>query len=301
MKLIITAGGGGHFAPALSVMNNLPKDWEVLFVGRKYAFEADKTLSFEYKTAQDLGLPFQSIETARLQRHWSKHTLVSFTKFPTGVAQAYAIVKKYKPDLILSFGGYVSLPVAFAGAMLGIPIVVHEQTLQAGLANKIVSRFAKTICVSWEESKKYFPKEKVVVTGNPIKLEKITSGDFFKDHVSVLNENFPILYITGGSLGSHAINIFIAECIEKLLQRYIVVHQTGDSQEFKDYDALIKKREEFSPVLQKRYILTKFIDPYAVRSVLDKTTLVIARAGMSTVSELLYIGKPALFIPLPIA
>jgi UDP-N-acetylglucosamine--N-acetylmuramyl-(pentapeptide) pyrophosphoryl-undecaprenol N-acetylglucosamine transferase len=302
MRIIITAGGGGHFAPALSVINTLPKEWDVLFIGRKYAFEADKTLSFEFKTAQEIGLPFQAISAGRLQRHWSRHAIPAFLRFPLGFLQAYRILSTYKPHLILSFGGYVSLPVVLAGALLRIPIVVHEQTLKVGLSNSIAAHVAKTICVSWEPSKQYFPKEKVVFTGNPLKLDKKEQKDFFKTHpIAPKDTSLPLLYITGGSLGSHAINELIADCIEKLLQKYVIVHQSGDAQEYKDFDSLLAKRNALPKHLQDRYIVTKFIDPYEVASLLQKATLVVSRAGMSTVSELLYFGKPTLFIPLPIS
>lgn len=302
MKLIITAGGGGHFAPTLAVIQKLPKDWEVLFVGRKYAFEADKTLSFEYTTAEKMGIPFFAVHAARLQRHWNRHTIPALLRFPKAFLATYTKVKAYKPDLVLSFGGYVSVPVVLAAAALRIPVVIHEQTLKAGLANRIAARFAKTICVSWEQSAQYFPKEKTVVTGNPLKLTDQTKADFFRSHsLSEQDASLPLVYITGGSLGSHVINEYIHGSMEKLLEKYVVIHQTGDAQEYNDFALLSEKRAHLSEKLQQRYILTKFVPPYEVGSILQRATLVIARAGMSTVTELLAFGKPALFIPLPFA
>src|SRR5690348_2431659 len=108
MKLLIVAGGGGHFAPALAVIEQLPKDVEVLVVGRKHAFEGDEALSFEYQTAKQLQIPFVPLTTGRLQRKLTRHTLASLAKIPAGYFQAVAIVKKFKPDVVLSFGGYVS-------------------------------------------------------------------------------------------------------------------------------------------------------------------------------------------------
>lgn len=300
MKVLITAGGGGHFAPALSVIQVLPKDWEILLVGRKYAFEADKTISLEYKTATALDIPFQAITTARLQRTFTPYTLSSLVKLPVGFYEAYKLLKKYKPDLVLSFGGYVSVPVVVAAAVLRVPIVIHEQTFHAGLSNKIAARFAKYICVSWEASKQYFPKEKTVVTGNPLKIEMMEKKNFFSSHpLASENEKLPLIYITGGSLGSHAINLLLDGCLERLLEKFVLVHQTGDAQEYKDFDWLSDRKNILPEKLQKRYILTKFVEPQETGSILKKATVVIARAGINTVSELLYFGKPALLIPLP--
>ncbi len=294
MKLLIVAGGGGHFAPALAVIEQLPKDVEVLVVGRKYTFEAEKTESLEYKTAQQLGIAFEPLTTGRLQRRLTPYTFLSLAKIPVGYFQALGIVKQFKPDVVLSFGGYVSVPVAFAAKTLGIPVIIHEQILRAGLANKIVATFAKKVCVSWKESTKFFPETKVVVTGNPIR--KVQSSKF---KVQSFDDKFPLIYVTGGSSGAHAINELIEQSLEKLLQKYTIVHQTGDSQTFADFDRLKKKKEELPEALQKRYIVTKFVDASEVFSLMDQAALVISRSGINTVTELLSLGKPCLLIPLP--
>lgn len=301
MKIVVTAGGGGHFAAALAVMQAMPKDWEVLMIGRKYAFEADKTISLEYQTAQALGIVFTSLPSSRLQRKWTKQTIPSLLKFPAGFFQAYRILQSHKPSLVLSFGGYSSLPVVLAASLLGIPIVLHEQTLQAGLANKISAYFARAVCLSWEASKRYFPANKTVVTGNPLNVAIMDKKSSLIQSVGTEEASLPLLYITGGSLGSHAINLLIEGCIEKLLEKYVVIHQTGDALQYKDFDRLTEKRSRMSLSLQKRYILTKFVDPHELGSILGKATLVVARSGINTVSEMLYFGKMVLFIPLPIA
>jgi UDP-N-acetylglucosamine--N-acetylmuramyl-(pentapeptide) pyrophosphoryl-undecaprenol N-acetylglucosamine transferase len=296
MKLLITAGGGGHFAPALAVIEKLPKDWEVLLVGRKYAFEGDKTHSLEYQTAEKLNIPFVTLTTGRLQRKLTRYTFSSLLKTPVGFSQAFNIITKYKPDVILSFGGYVSLPVAVVGYSVGIPLVVHEQTLGAGLTNKFVAKFAKKICISWEESEKFFPKEKVVLTGNPLRSNFISSSN---RRARTIKGNKPLVYITGGSGGAHGINILIESCLESLLEKYILIHQTGDAKQFNDFDRLNEKKASMPKELQERYLLTKFVDPSDVPILFEKADLVISRAGINTVTELLFLGKPCLLIPLP--
>jgi UDP-N-acetylglucosamine--N-acetylmuramyl-(pentapeptide) pyrophosphoryl-undecaprenol N-acetylglucosamine transferase len=296
MKLLIAVGGGGHFAPALAVIDKLPKDWEILVVGRKHAFEGDDALSFEYQTAQKLGIPFVPLTTGRLQRKLSPHTFTSLVKIPVGLVQATKILKNFRPDVVLSFGGYIAVPVAVAAKVMRIPIVVHEQTLHAGLANKIVSKFADKICVSWEFSAKFFPKEKTIVTGNPLRKEFLQHIDSSRIRS---NNKIPLIYITGGSGGAHGINVLVERALEHLLEKYLVVHQTGDAKEYGDYDRLIRLKDMMHGHLQKRYEVTKFVPPEQMVSLLLNADLVIARSGIGTVSELLYLGKPCMLIPLP--
>ena len=198
MKILITAGGGGHFSPALSIIESLPKDVSVLVVGRKYAFEKDKAISLEYRVAKERGIPFEPIVAGRMARSISANALLSLARVPKGFFSALRIVKGYKPDVIVSFGGYVTVPVIMVSALFRIPIIIHEQTLEAGLANKLASKFASKICISWEESRKYFPSKKVVLTGNPI--SEFTLGKT-KDTYEK-----PFLLVMGGSSGSHSIN-----------------------------------------------------------------------------------------------
>ncbi len=178
MKLLIVAGGGGHFAPALSVIEKLPKDWDLLLVGRKYSLEGDAALSLEYQTAERMHIPFRMLTTGRIQRKLTRHSLLSLLKTPIGMVQALSILRDFKPDVVLSFGGYVAVPLVLAAHFLRIPIIIHEQTFGAGLANKISSRFADKVCISWEESRKYFPNGKVVVTGNPVRKFQISNFKF---------------------------------------------------------------------------------------------------------------------------
>jgi len=298
MKLIITAGGGGHFAPALSVIKNLPKGTDVLVIGRKYAFEGDKTVSLEYRTAQAMKIPFESITTARLQRSFTRHTIPSIAKLPIGYMQARKMIKEFRPDVILSFGGYVAVPVTLAARSLGVPVVIHEQTLGAGLANKIAARFATKICLSWKNSLPYFPENKSIITGNPLRDEILTASE--KDSPIQIEKNAPpLIYITGGSLGSHAINMIVKESVPELVKSFTIFHQTGDAQEFNDYNALCEVRDNLQKEYRDRYILTKFVNPQSVGALIRSADLVVSRAGINTVSELIYLNTPGLLIPLP--
>jgi UDP-N-acetylglucosamine--N-acetylmuramyl-(pentapeptide) pyrophosphoryl-undecaprenol N-acetylglucosamine transferase len=296
MKVLIAAGGGGHFSAALAVIKQMPKDWKIQLVGRKYTFEGDDALSLEYQTANRLGLPFETITTGRLQRKFTTHSLVSLSKMPLGFTQARGIIKRFQPDVVLTFGGYVSVPVVLSAAFLRIPIVVHEQILHAGLANKIAARFAAKVCISWEQSAPYFPKEKTTLTGNPLRKEFLEQG---KRNKSDNESKIPVIYITGGSGGAHGINVLIEECLEELVEKYTVIHQTGDAKEYGDYKRLMSLRDQLKGEKWERYVVKKFIEPEKVFAILDDADLVITRSGINTVTELLYLGKPSLLIPLP--
>lgn len=302
MKLLIVAGGGGHFAPALAVIEKLPKDWKLLVVGRKYVFEGDQSLSLEYQTAKKLGIPFRALTTGRLQRKFTRYTINSLLKIPIGLSQATSVLTRFKPDVVLSFGGYVSVPITLAASILRIPLVLHEQTLEAGISNKLVAKFAKKVCISWEDSRRFFPKDKIILTGNPLRKE-FEMGDLrtdkFKNAESSASKEEPTIYITGGSSGSHAINSLIEGSVEKLLSKYNIIHQVGEAAQYKDFERLSALRDNLPMELKSGYRLYKFIEPSRVADFLNKADLVIARSGMNTVTELIYFGKPSILIPLP--
>lgn len=290
MKIVIS---GGHLSPALALIEKLKND-EVFYIGRKYSFEGDKAMSLEYQEIEKLNVKFFSINAARMQRKFTRYTLTSFLKFPLGFFQAYKIIKDIKPDVVVGFGGYISIPVVLAAYFQKIPSIIHEQTLEAGFANKFLSRFADRILISWFSSESFFPKEKTILTGNPLK-------QFVIDAKKSKSEKYekPIIFITGGSTGSHAINKIIENNLLALLEKYKLVHQTGDSQKYKDFNVLQEIRNGLGEKLKENYILKKFLTPQEEAEVMQKADIVIGRAGINTVSELIYLQKPSLLIPLP--
>jgi UDP-N-acetylglucosamine--N-acetylmuramyl-(pentapeptide) pyrophosphoryl-undecaprenol N-acetylglucosamine transferase len=297
MKIVLI---GGHLAPALSVLEALPKNTGVLFVGRKYALEGDSALSLEYKTITSLKVPFVGLNTGRLQRKLTKYTILSLLKLPFGLIKSFLILLRYRPDVIMGFGGYVSIPVTFCAFLLNIPIVIHEQTMEAGLANRIVSVFARKVCISWDSSRKYFPKNKVVLTGNPLRKFSILKLSV-RGHSLIFNNKLPIIYVMGGSSGSHFINTLIEGIVGELVGRYNVIHQVGDAQEYRDFERLKILRENLPENVRENYILQKLIDPSQIGDLLNLSSLVISRSGMNTITELVHFEKPAILIPLPFA
>jgi UDP-N-acetylglucosamine--N-acetylmuramyl-(pentapeptide) pyrophosphoryl-undecaprenol N-acetylglucosamine transferase len=291
MKVVIT---GGHLSPALAVLEKLSSD-EVFFIGRKYTFEGDKTLSFEYQQISKLNIPFFSITPSRFQRKFTRHTISSISKFPIGLVQTLQILKRIKPDIVLGFGGYISMPVIISAFILKIPIVIHEQTLEAGFANKMSSKFAKKICISWKSSEKFFPKEKIVLTGNPLRKKILEVKNKNKNKSKIKK-----IYITGGSSGSHFMNILVENSLSRLLGNYSIVHQTGESK-YEDFERLKEKKEKLNKDLVDNYKIVKFLSSVDAANLISSVDLVIGRAGINTVTELIYLEKPALLIPLAVS
>lgn len=289
MKALII---GGHPSPALGVIEELSKNMEVIYVGRKFAMEGDSAVSFEYREVSKLKIPFENLSTGRLQRSFTRHTLPSLAKIPAGLFKSIIILKKFKPDVVVGFGGYVSVPIIIASNLLKIPIVIHEQTLDAGAANKFSARFAEKICISTSSSEKYFPKEKIVLTGNPIRKSILNPKK-----KTIFNLEKPTLYITGGSQGSHFINSLVMDCLPKLLEKYSIIHQTGDARKFSDFQKLSILKEGLNKDKKGKYFISKFFSDDEVAGVYSISSLVIGRAGINTVTELIALNKPGLLIP----
>ena len=282
MKILLT---GAHFTPAQAVMEELKKikNVDILYVGRDTTLEGDITPSIESKIIPTLGIKFIPITTGRLQMAFTPYTFFSLLRIPVGFIQAFAIILSEKPDVILSFGGYVAFPLVIVGWLFSIPIIVHEQTLVSGLANKASAFFADKIAFSFKEN--FSIGDKTILTGNPIRKNVLESR-------IQRNPKPPTILIMGGIQGSHAINVTIEKCLDKLLKIARIVHISGDNK-FKDFERL-EQLGDFGG----RYIVQRWIgEEYG--AILQKADLVVSRAGINTLTELAYIGKPALVIPIP--
>jgi UDP-N-acetylglucosamine--N-acetylmuramyl-(pentapeptide) pyrophosphoryl-undecaprenol N-acetylglucosamine transferase len=283
---------GGHLSPAISVIEKLTKD-EVFYVGRKFPLEGDNAPSLESIEMERRGIPFFDISTGRLQRKFTRHTIPSLLKLPKALIASIGIISKVKPDVVLGFGGYVQFPIIMSAKLLKIPTVIHEQTFEAGLANRMLGKTVTRVCISWESSRTYFPQEKVVLTGLPIKkeLEELKRE-------KVKKNSRPLLYITGGSLGSHTINSLVSKTLKDLLSKFSIVHQTGDSQVYRDYESLVNLKNTLPETLSKYYVSRKFLTANEALSSMKKADIVVARSGVNTVVELLFLKKPSYLIPI---
>lgn len=313
MKILLT---GAHFTPAQAVIEELisinnssfqpgdgrlsndqgNKPLEIVYVGRKTTREGDNSPSIESQILPKLGVKFISITTGRLQRSFSLFTIPSLLKIPVGIIQAFYILSTEKPDIIVSFGGYVALPLVLVGWLLSIPSIIHEQTLVSGLANKISAIFAKKIAITFEGSTK---GNNVVVVGNPLRKELINEPkptDEIKTFINkASNQKLPLIYITGGNQGSHVINQVVGEALGELLKKAFIIHQTGDSK-FLDFDKLSEIKKNLA---EEKYLIKKWVSVEDLSLILRKTDLCVSRAGVNTLYELAYFGIPTIAIPIP--
>jgi UDP-N-acetylglucosamine--N-acetylmuramyl-(pentapeptide) pyrophosphoryl-undecaprenol N-acetylglucosamine transferase len=312
MKVLIT---GAHFTPAQAVIEELlgykgeEKGLEIVYVGRKSTREGDSSPSVESQVLPKLGVKFIPITTGRIRRYISFGTLVSLFKIPTGFIQAFLILLKEKPDVVVSFGGYVAVPLVFNAWLLNIPVIIHEQTLVSGLANTFSNLFAEKIAVSFEQEYS-FSKNKLLITGNPMRKavlspdEKKVSKEIKEMMVNAKKDKNlaayglkkPLILITGGNQGSHVINEVIEQSLDQLVKKYIIVHQTGDSK-FDDYGRLMELRKEKR--LEKSYFPKKWIRENDMGVLFQTIDLAISRCGANTLLELAYHQVPTIMIPLP--
>ncbi len=298
MKIVVT---GSHFTPAQAVIEQLQKNAaaEIVYIGRKYTREGDQTPSVESQVIPALGVRFIPVTSGRLQRKFTPYTIPSLLKIPFGLCQAFWILLWEQPAVVLSFGGYSSVPVVVAAWLLSIPVIIHEQTLAAGLADKIGALFADKIALSFADSKR--SGSKFVLTGNPIRqglLRRRNAGsrqyaNFLKNSRSA---GLPVVLVTAGNQGSHSINLAVEGGLTKLTEAAFVVHQTGDSK-FADFERL----EQAGPSLphSERYLVRKWIEAEDFGFLLRHTDLAVARGGVNTLLELAFFEVPTLVIPLP--
>ncbi|MFI6317925.1 UDP-N-acetylglucosamine--N-acetylmuramyl-(pentapeptide) pyrophosphoryl-undecaprenol N-acetylglucosamine transferase [Nonomuraea sp. NPDC050556] len=294
MRLLITGGGtGGHTYPALTTLSALQRrqvPHDVLWVGTAAGLEA--------RITAEHGIPFKAITTGKLRRRPNLRELgtniVDVFRIPLGVAQAVGHAARYLPDVVLSTGGYVAVPIGVAAKLIRRPLVMHEQTTVVGLANRILARLATTIAVSHESSIDYLPesvRSRVVVTGNPVRPELLHGNKAAAYDLFGLTFEVPLIYVTGGAQGSKQINTLIAEVLPRLLPHAQLVHQCGP--------AWIEQMRAIPlpPELADRYHPVPYVGA-ELPDLLAAADVVIARSGAGTVSELTAVGKPSVLIPL---
>ena len=290
---------GGHHTPALAVVDALARrpqivnrKSQIVWIGHRISMWGDKNVSAEYQEVTKRGIPFYDLKAGKLYKTFHPLKLL---RLPFGLLQAFYYLLRIRPDLIVSFGGYLTPPVVIAGWLLGIPAVTHEQTVEGGWANKLVAKIAKKVFVTWEESLKYFPKEKTIVTGNPLRRSIFEVNE----QLAMNNEQLPTVYITGGKQGSHILNETVREALPQLLEKYNVIHQCGRSTVFDDYEILNSQLSTLDSDLRSRYILKDYFTEEEIGAVFAAADVVISRAGANIVYELAALGKPSILIPIP--
>ncbi|MFH1218371.1 MAG: undecaprenyldiphospho-muramoylpentapeptide beta-N-acetylglucosaminyltransferase [Candidatus Peregrinibacteria bacterium] len=282
MRIVLTGGGtGGHVIPNLAVIEELKKrdGVDIFYIGSKDGIEE--------KLVKRLGVRYEGVHCGKFRRYFSWQNFVDIFKVPAGVWEAKKILREYEPSVVFSKGGYVSVPVVYAAKKLRIPLVVHESDVSPGLANKFAFSRAEKICVSFEETKSYIPKdyeEKVVWTGSPIR-EEILSGDREAGYRMVgFDKHRPVLLIMGGSQGAEQINELVRAGLDELLKKFQIVHLVGKG----NLDISVKRTG---------YVQYEYLEQQ-MKDVLAMCDMAITRGGANSLFELAILGKKALVIPL---
>lgn len=285
---------GGHHNSALTVAKELIRREQcfVVWVGHKHTMDRDKSVSAEFEEVTSVGIKFYELKTGKIYKSINPLQLL---KVILGFLQAYWLLLRIQPKIICSFGGYLAAPVVLAGWLQGITVVTHEQTTVVGLANRFISWFAEKIFVTWPQSKIYFPTNKVVVTGLPLRPEIF----IHKNKREIFQNDQKTIYITGGKQGSHIINLFVKENLESLLKRFNIIHQCGSNSIYDDFNMLKRESESLSPNLSVNYRLGKYFFADEIGQIFYESDVVISRAGGHTVYEIAALEKPAIFIPIP--
>ena len=286
MRYLISGGGtGGHIFPAVSIANALKEldpEAEILFIGALGRMEMERVPQAGYKI---IGLPVRGFNRAQPWKNVS--VLIDLAK---SLRQVKSIIRDFRPDVGVGVGGYASGAAMWAASQMGIPILLQEQNSFAGVTNKILKDKAAKICVAYEGMERFFPKDKIILTGNPVR-QNLTSGK----KSPMTNDQLPIknLLIIGGSLGARTINEAILAGLPQLQAAGIhVVWQTGKVYYKGIMDQISNLQSPISNI-EIHEFLSDMPDRYA------QADLVISRAGASSISELCLLGKPAILVPSP--
>lgn len=321
-KIIFTGGGsGGHLMIMKGMIDYLNtqgfealgyKRPEILIVGGRLGMIDDPGISLDEKLIPTFGLPYEFIRGGKLHRALKWATIKLLFGFLPGIFDSYKVIKRFDPDTIFATGGYVCLPMIIVGWFLRKKIVIHEQTLTAGLTNRIGGIFAHKILLTFEESKHYFANKKSIVTGNIVRDEVINPLCEISDlgHLvdSAKKRNKKIIYITGGSLGAHRINQFIVDHLLELCENYVLIWQTGDNRFHSDYQKyrllvgddrfqLLALEDKADYIVGNDVYITKFVRN-EIGFIFQNADIVVARPGANTLYELAVLGKKAILIPL---
>ena len=295
MKILLTGGGtGGHFYPLIAIaekLNEIAEQDKIIDMKLYYMSDDpyDKRMLFEN------GITFVKIPSGKMRRYFSVKNFSDMIKAAIGAGLGLVTMFFIYPDVVVSKGGYSAFPAVFAARLLRIPVIIHESDSSPGRMNLWSAKFAKRIAVSWAEAGEYFPKDKTILTGQPIRKEILhaipeDAFEFFK-----LNSNVPVLFIAGGSQGAEVINNSILEVLPELVSRYQIIHQTG----VKNIDDCLSRSKLVleGNINAGRYMPMPYLNNLNTRMAAGAATLIISRAG-SFIFEIASWGVPSIIIPI---
>lgn len=280
MKRIILTGGGtaGHVTPNIALLPRLKElQYDIHYIGSYNGMEKN--------LIEKQGIPYHGISSGKLRRYFSLQNFTDPFRVLKGFGEANKLIKKLKPDVIFSKGGFVSVPVVMAGKRNHVPTIIHESDMTPGLANKLSISSATKVCCNFPETLKCLPEDKAVLTGSPIRQELMTGSREKARAFCGFEEIKPVILIIGGSLGAAAVNDAVRKILPQLLEKYQVIHLCGKNK----LDTTLKNLKGYA---QFEYISEELKDLFAL------TDIVISRAGANAICELLALRKPNLLIPL---
>lgn len=279
-KIVLTGGGtAGHVSPNLALLPYLQKEgYEIRYIGSENGIEKDLLADYPVK--------YFGIPTGKLRRYFSLKNFSDPFRVLKGYNAAKAYLRRFKPDVVFSKGGYVSVPVVRAAGSLHIPCVIHESDMTPGLANKLCFGAASKICCNFPETVAQLPPEKAVLTGTPIRDELFT-GDKEKGYAFCgFTPDKPVMMIMGGSQGAASVNEAVRNHLDELLQDFQIVHLCGKGK----FD---ESKKDIPGYKQFEYVKEELKDVFAI------TDIVISRAGANAICEILALKKPNILVPLP--
>lgn len=296
MRVLISGGGtGGHIYPALAVATQLQEEYQVdiLYLGSDDGLET--------AVVPAAGLRLAVIQAGKLQRFVSWRTLTGIARVPMGVAQAVGIVRRFNPDVAFTSGGYVAVPAGLAARLNRVPFLMHQQDVPPNLSNRLLAPLATRISVAFADSLQYFPAEKTISLGNPLRQAILDVRQTPPHEARAqlgLDGDVPLLLVTGGSQGARHLNQVTCQALPELLT-FCQVLQISGTKLFGETRALAERMlEGTGEAIQRRYRLVPYMDT-EMPLALQAATLVVCRSGASTLSELAALGKPGILIPLP--
>lgn len=288
-RVIISGGGtGGHIFPAISIANALrgiDPGIDILFVGAEGRMEMEKVPAAGYRI---IGLP-----VAGIQRRLTLNNIAVFAKLIRSLGMAKKVLKEFNPDVVVGVGGYASGPVLRQAGKMGIPTLVQEQNSYAGVTNKLLAKKATVVCVAYEGMDRYFPAEKIIKTGNPVRQNFDHLDDLKSEALSFfnLNRKLPVILVLGGSLGAGSINNSLSADIDKMVDSDCQwLWQTGIHY-YENVMALVSL--SFCDNISVHGFINRMDYAYAAADI------IVSRAGAGTISELCLVGKPVILIPSP--
>ncbi len=291
--MVFTGGGtAGHVLPNIGIIEELRTHYGVGSTERLDVLYVGSFTGPEKRLCEAYDVTFEGISTGKFRRYFSWKNFIDPFRVMKGCLDAWMILRRFRPDVVFSKGGFVSVPVVLAAAKLGVPVVLHEADVTPGLSNRICARFAKVICVSWEKTLGSFPEKKTLFTGMPVRRE-VTRGARERG-LSFLDFDGtkPILLVMGGSLGAQGVNRLVWSVLPKLMKLYDVVHIVGGGSDHDQEKAAQMGHYELKAYRSFPYLQEELFDVYACADV------VVSRAGASALAELCVLGKPAVLIPL---